>query len=281
MVTAAINENVELVNAVGAFPFNKTFDANFKLGGSSINSKFDASLFAGTNFDCHEQTFNYEGLAQASTDFHIFGWSKQAFLAEAVYGKENGQIVGDQILVKVWDNVVYQKKLPSLDCKEHIQPITHVQKGISVSYTIWISIVPVTFSAGVDVAFELDWGWRVCDSDLSVMVELIPKVTFSVNGAAEIDLLIIRAGLELSGSINGQLRPQGYASGANCSIGIDLREVTQPMAINFDSFYTWRECKILWIFDCHWGNHNTHTWFKWSSKPIDNVIFSKAWDIKV
>lgn len=33
--------------------------------------------------------------------------------------------------------------------------------GIRVSYTVWISIIPVTFSAGVDFDLKLSWGWQV------------------------------------------------------------------------------------------------------------------------
>jgi hypothetical protein len=57
------------------------------------------------------------------------------------------------------------------------------------------------------------------------MVELIPKATLSIAGGAEINLLIIRAGVDLTGSFNTQIRPQGYIHGANCSLGIDVRQI--------------------------------------------------------
>jgi len=179
----------------------------------------------------------------------------------------------------VWDDVVYHKAIPSLDCKEHTYPIGHVQKGLSVSYTVWVSIIPITFTAGGTLELELDWGWKICDSDLSALLELIPGATLNVYGDAEINLLIIKAGLQLAGSFNTQLRPQGYIAGTNCSIGIDMRQVTKPMNIGLESYYAWRHC-TLWIFDCKWGQHHQHTWYQWSHAPVDKVLYDKHWTIK-
>jgi hypothetical protein len=47
------------------FPFNKSYGGDVKLGGSVINAVFEGKLFAGTNFDCNQQYFNYEALAEA------------------------------------------------------------------------------------------------------------------------------------------------------------------------------------------------------------------------
>jgi len=272
------SEKVEVVYD-SSFPYNVTYSKDISLGGKTVGADFSVDLFAGTNFDCNQQHFNYEGLAKASTNLEFLGWQKEAFLAEAIYGKANGQVIGDEILVKVWDDVIYQKKIPTLDCREHVLPIAHTQKGLSVSYTVWISIIPVTFRAGATLGLELDWGWQVCDSDLSALVELIPKATFTVTGDAEINLLIIRAGLELSGSLNGQLRPQGYIHGSNCSLGLDLKEIVNPFGIDFGSYYAWKHCKFL-IFDCSWGDHHKQTWFHWQSSPVNRVIYEEDWKIQ-
>jgi len=261
------------------FPFNQSFDKSITIGGKVVNAKFAALLFAGTNFDCRQQYFNYKAQAEATVDVELFGFKKQAFIAEAIYGKQNGALVGDKIYLKVWDKVLYEKQIPSLDCKEHTYPIASTTKGLDVSYTLWVSVIPVTFSAGGKLTLTLSWGWSICDADLSAMVELIPAATFTIYGQAEINLLIIRAGLELAGSFNTRLPPQGYIHGSQCQIGLNLKQVSDPMAIDFTSYYAWKKCKFI-FFDCHWADHNQQTWFHWSMAPVNKVLYDKHWDIK-
>lgn len=136
----------------------------------------------------------------------------------------------------------------ALDCKEHTYPIASTTKGLDVSYTLWVSVIPgtfslvypshtsVTFKAGGKLTLTLNWGWQICDSDLSAMVELIPTATLTIYGQAEINLLIIKAGVELSGSFNTALIPQGYIHGSQCKIGLDLKQKTDPMTIDFTRY---------------------------------------------
>jgi len=139
-------------------------------------------------------------------------------------------------------------------------------------------VIPVIFSAGASVVLDLDWGWQICDSKLSALVELIPELTIVLDGDAEVYLLIVKAGIELTGSINGELKPQGYIAGTNCSVGFDVVLQTNPALIDLDSYYQFHECKY-WIFDCHWDNPHTHTWLSWSSSSENEVIFNQSWKI--
>lgn len=118
--------------------------------------------------------------------------------------------LANRILVKAWNKVLYSKDLGQLDCSPHEKKIASTEKGLAVSFTLWVIVIPVTFSAGGSLTLELSWGWKICDSDLSAMVELIPGGKFSIYGRAETNLLIIRAGLNLEGSFNTQIRPQAY-----------------------------------------------------------------------
>jgi len=210
---------------------------------------------------------------------YFFEFNKQAFLAELLYGKANGQIIGNTMYLRVWDDVIYNKKLPTVDCSEHVYPIYHAEPGISVSYTLWVSVIPVTFKASATAVINLDWGWQVCDSKLSAMVELIPEITIVLDGNAEVFLLIAKAGVELSGSFNAQVKPQGYLSGSNCTVGFDVILKTLPVKIDLDSYYQFHSCKF-WIFDCHWGDKHTQTWAQWASPSRNDVILNKSWKIK-
>jgi len=260
------------------FPFNKSWDESFTLGGKEVSIAFEGVLFAGTNFDCNQEYFNYEALAKADSNLAFFEWNKEAFLAEIIYGKYNGQIVGNEIYLRVWDDVIYSQKIPEIDCSEHVYPFYHTQKGISVSYTLWVSIIPVIFTAGATAVVDLDWGWQICDDKLSAMIELIPDLTVILDGDAEVYLLIVKAGMELSGSFNAEVRPQGYVAGSNCSVGFDVRFESNPTQIDLQSYYQFDKCEF-WIFDCKWGDKHTETWFSWNSQGENRVVFDEEWKI--
>jgi hypothetical protein len=55
------------------FPFNKSYIKNLTLGGKELAANFNGELFLGTNFDCNQQYFNYEALADVESILHAFG----------------------------------------------------------------------------------------------------------------------------------------------------------------------------------------------------------------
>ena len=274
------------------FPFNKTFNYDAKLGGATVNADFDVELFAGkknnshfltfsgSNFDCKQTDFNYEALASATATIDMWSYSKQAFIAEVVYGQANNQVVGDEVLVQLFDDVIYHQTLPTIDCLQHTYEIYQTSPGFSVSYFIWQMVIPIVFTASADLNFELSWGYDVCVNQLDAMVELVPQADIVISGDAVVDLLIIQAGIELDGSFNTQLNPQLYVHGTECQVGIDVERVSQPMNIDLTAYYAWKDCKY-WIFDCHWGQHNQDTLYSWDYPSVDQVIYNQSWQIQV
>jgi len=260
------------------FPFNKTYDNSKKLGGSVASVTFGADLFAGTNFNCNQPTFNYEAYAEASTDGSLFGVGFQAVQAKAIYGKANGVVVGDSMFLEIFGKTIYSRNFPVLDCATHTYPIAHASPGFSLSYTVWVSIIPITFSASTDLALNLEWGWQICDSPLIAEIELIPSATLVLGGNAIIDLLILRAGVSLSGSLNSELIPQGKVLGSECSLEFDVNWVSTPMSASFDAYYEWKHCKYL-IFDCHWGVHHQTQLWGWTEPSHNEVVFNQVWKI--
>jgi hypothetical protein len=261
------------------FPFNESWSSNFTLGGSEISAQFTGLLFAGTNFDCNQEYFNYEAEALATSTLNFFEWSKEALDAEAIYGKENGEVVGNEIYFRVWDDVIYDQRIPLVDCSLHTYPIFHVQKGVDVSYTIWIYVIPVTLTASASATFDISWAWQICDSQLSAMIELIPDATITVDASSEIYLLIVKAGIDFTGSFNMDIKPQAYIDGSECTVGFDVLLQTSPAnEVDLSTYYQWHSC-TLWIFDCHWDSPNTQTWYQWRYPVQNKVLIKEDWKI--
>jgi len=260
------------------YPFNKNFSRDYKLGGESVNADFSFDLFLGTNFDCNQQYFNYLAYADVEAVVDVYDYTKSAFVAKATYGKANGVLTGNEIYVRFWDDVLYDQQLPTVDCNEHTYPLGHTAPGFSVSYTVWISIIPVTFTASAALELNLSWGWQICDSQLSAQVELIPDAALVISGDADIDLLVIKAGLELDVDLDLELRPQGYIHGTECTIGVDVELTYEPSSAQFDAYYSWDHCKF-WIFDCTWGKHNQQTFWSWSTAASNEIVYNQQWKI--
>jgi hypothetical protein len=83
--------------------------------------------------------------------------------------------------------------------------------------------------------------------------ELIPGATFSAQGDVELDLLIIKAGIELAAEVNTQIHPQAYIHGSECEVGFDVEKTNNPMDAYFESFFQLEDC-TLWVRSTH-----THT----------------------
>jgi len=273
-----ILDEAVLESAASDFPFNRSFTKDVHLGGKVINVDFSTELFAGTNFNCHQPNFNYKSLATVQATASLFGYSKQAFMALAAYGRDNGAAVVDAMQVSVWGDLIYNKPFTQVDCNTHTYPIAHTAPGFNVQYTIWVSVIPVVFSASTALNLDLSWDWSICDSQLSTLIQVLPVGTLSVAGGTVVDLLTLRAGVELSGSFNLQLVPEAYIHGTQCEVGFQVDEINAPMAVMFDSFYQWQQCKFL-FFDCHWGTHNEHAIWQWSEPQKDIVLLKQTWKI--
>jgi len=261
------------------FPFNKSYVADFNAGGSVVGVDFSAELFAGTNFDCNQRWFNYEALADAKATLSLFGATHSLFEAEAIYGQANGAPLADELLLTVWGDVIYQQSIPEIDCLQHTYEIAHSAPGVSVDYIVWVAFVPIEFTAGASIDLNLSWEWKICATDLSVMAELIPVAHPTAYGSAEIDLYIIKAGIELNGDFAAvSIIPQAYIHGSECEVGFDVQLTTSAMDVDLISYYAWQDC-VLWFFDCHWSQNDQQTWFSWTYPATDTVLFQQVWKI--
>jgi hypothetical protein len=271
---------ISALAAAGDLPYNKTFGFDFTLGGKIIGADFGGSVFGGSNFNCKNPTFNYEAYAQSNATLWLFGHEQQAFLAEAVYGKINGAPEADAITLSVWGKTVFSQNIPAVDCSTHTYPIAHAAPGVSVSHTIWVSVIPVTFQASADIDLNLSWSWQVCDSTLSATVSLLPAATLVVSGSATIDLLIAKAAASIDASFNQQLTPSASVEGSLCDLDFNVQLSNAPMTASFDVLYQFKKCK-LWIFDCVWENPHTKTIWSWSGPSSSKSIFNKAFPISL
>eukprot|EP01117_Protostelium_nocturnum_P015013 TRINITY_DN577_c0_g1_i1.p1 TRINITY_DN577_c0_g1~~TRINITY_DN577_c0_g1_i1.p1 ORF type:complete len:841 (+),score=342.02 TRINITY_DN577_c0_g1_i1:80-2602(+) len=251
------------------YPFSKSKTIDFKLGGKTVGARFQADAFLGTNFNCNQTSFNYKASGKASVNVLLFGKSKEAVGADAEYGQNGGSPLANSAHLRVWGKVIKTMNFPGLgDCITKTYPLGHIAPGFSVRYTIFVSVVPITFSASASLKLQLNWGWQVCPRDLYAEVSISPQATLVFSGDAKIDLLIIKAGTGLDGSLGAAIVPKAYAAGTRCLIGLSVDMVQQPLGLKLASYVQWKKCKLL-IFDCKWGTRKEFVWFNWQ-RPAQN-----------
>jgi len=260
------------------FPYNVSWSDDIKLGGSKIGADFAVALFAGTNFDCNHPTFNYEASAIGTVDVSLFGYTGRAVDAGAIYGRVNGAPDPDDIYLKVFGDTIYSKQIPSIDCIGHSYDIAHTSPGFSVSYIIWVSVIPITLSASASLDLDLSWNWKICPDQLTAEIEVIPRGALSIGGDAEIDLLIIKAGIQLDGSFETALPPQLSLDGSLCEITFEVVRQSNPLSLLFQGYFAVKSCRY-WIFDCHWKQESTVNIFQWSLPAQNEVLFQQTWKI--
>jgi len=271
----------QVVASNSFFPFNKSYDKEVVIGGQLMQVDLDFNAFAGSNFDCNHPYFNYEASAQALCSVDFLGNTTTAFSASAIYGIQNGARLANEILVTAFGKVLYSQALPvpSFDCNTHTSRITSQSTGWSVDYAIWVSVIPVAFTASVDMDLTVDYGWRVCDADLSAMIELVPTGSLQISGSAFSDLLIVEGGINIDADFIITPTPQAFIHGSLCSLGMDVQVTYDPMQASVEVWNRQESC-YLWIFDCQWGPYNTDVlWSYDAGKEGPYILLNETWKI--
>jgi len=262
------------------FPINRTKQIEYSLGGSAVKAEFQAGLFLGTNFNCKNKDFNIKAEASASVDLELFSKKQRAFDADATYGQANGLDLADSAFIKVWGKVLKNIDIPKVTaCPDETYPLYHTAPGFSVSYTLWVSIIPMTFQASATLVLDLNLELKACTTDLSLKVDLEPSVSLVVSGSAEINLLVLKAGIDLNGAVNSGIIPEAYVDGTLCTAGLDVSQHSKPMSITLEAYAQWKKCHILWIFDCEWGTQQSKDLLSWSLAEVDKQLWSEKYSL--
>lgn len=113
------------------FPFNRSYTKDLVIGGRDVNLDLHGELFIGTNFDCNQKYFNYEGLAEVTGSVTLFTETANVFTAEAIYGADNGVHLADQFSLVFLGRTVIDQPFPQVDCMEHTYNLFHTSPVIS------------------------------------------------------------------------------------------------------------------------------------------------------
>ncbi|KAL0209203.1 hypothetical protein P9112_011790 [Eukaryota sp. TZLM1-RC] len=262
--------------------FNKEWSYTKRFGGKIAAADMGVHIGASSNLNCKNPTFDYEAYARSHVDLSLFGQRKNAVKAFAEYGKKGGVPLANAAHVEVFGKTIYHKDFPTaqLDCGIHTIPVKHFAPGAKYSTVIWV-LVPIKLSAGANLNLKLDLGWRVCDTDLSAMVQAIPAAGLTVYGKAEVNLFLIKAGAKMDAKFSIRAVPQAEASGTKCAITLSVDLINDPLNVDLKVYVKKKSCKVKFPFKfkCKWKNKKNKSLLHWAHGAKTQRVYEKVFRI--
>ncbi|PRP81147.1 lipid transport family protein [Planoprotostelium fungivorum] len=257
------------------YPYNYSRSAAKSVGGTSAGATFSAQVFVGTNFNCKEKDFDFDLRAQASSSVTLFEKTVPAVDMSADFGQSNGVMHENQAVLKVGGQVVKVVPLDmGSDCQEGSQALQEMNfLGFDVSYTMWVTIIPVKFTASTHFRVDASVHHEYCPMKLTATAYLVPEAAFVLSGSADIDLIIIKTGTRLSGTLDGALVPRLSLWGSECKAGASVEAQNGAMQVDFKSYVQRQKC-FLWYFNCKPGPSTEKDWFVWETEPSTQQLWS-------
>jgi hypothetical protein len=266
------------------FPYSKSKSFSATVGPSDLNLNFNAQYFVGTDFNaCHggtAQDLNYKIGASATATAKVFGYSKTVIDLEAWYVAMAGATQENDYSAKVFGNTLASGTLFPFQtgaCKPlSTKSIWSGNKGFNVGYEVVVVMIPVKFSVGLTTQLSLSYGYQFCPQDLKAMVEITPSVSMIASASATADAVVVKGGIEISGSVNRQLQPSAWINFNDCDVGVRLDLLGNPASVKFDGFYQTRTCSVHhWKLTCGWGSKHEHVFWAWSGSATQQLLWGE------
>jgi hypothetical protein len=263
------------------YPQSRSKDWSARYGSTDFNAFVQAGYFAGTNFNCKQKGINYKLRAYVTAGVTLFQQSVPLFDSEVVYAAINGGTSENRVMAKLFGITLKNEKLlPDIPgCPpETVRDIKKISPGLKVSYTMFVVVLPITFSAGVTANLYLKWGYQFCPQNLQAHVDLRPGVTVTASAGAEASIAVARGGIELSGSINWELRPTALIDGNQCMFGVNLHLIQSPAVVRLVGWYQLFQCSLS---GCGYAPRQEHEFWRWQGTGSDRALWGEYCQAKL
>eukprot|EP00762_Andalucia_godoyi_P002355 ANDGO_07550.mRNA.1 lipid transport family protein len=267
------------------FPNNRQGSFDKTMGPSDLSLDISASYFAGTNFEfCsggqQSKDLNYKIAAGLDVKVDVFGFHKDVANVDAAYVAEAGATTDNHFRISLFGHTIKDTTLlpfSTTACPpENVIDIWHATPGWSVSYTVTVVVIPVTFSVGVSAQLDVSLGYGICIQDLKAIADLRPSVTVTASASASASVLVAKGGVEVSGSVNEQLRPAVWVNLNECAIGANVHHIANPADVSFNGYYQTRTLSWHhWRPRISWSNQHQKTFWSWHNSYVDEGLFGE------
>lgn len=238
------------------------------VGGKKANLYIGALAYTGTNFNCDGKDFTFTTFGRFSAKANMFAntFSIVTVNAKAVVDKG----YNDNVFVEVLGKALVNRKMLEIDdetlCHENSEIL--YEKTFtnlpSISTTIPLGPVPLTFSVKMSASTQIKSYAGYCVNDLSAATGLLPSVKFGLAASAAVGIPIAKAGIEVNGNLNYGLHEEVGLKGTQCSACATIETKTEPMNLDVIGF-----AEIDLKF---WSKNKRHTLYNWSTEAQTKTI---------
>ncbi|KAH7819873.1 putative lipid transport family protein [Monocercomonoides exilis] len=276
---ASIEEDEGIFGASSTCPsaltLCKGFDKSWTVGNRNVGLKLSARALAGVTKECKIESRSYMVGAYASIDILILKKTVSAVNAIAEYGLLDGSPSRNMVELKLFNKVIYQKKFPWKECVYDSVTLCQYTRDFSVGFSIHILVVKIKFLIGIELGFKTELKYKMCLQQLTASITFVPSASASLHGGAEASVIVVKAGIELRGTISDNLDPTAYIDGNQCRVGFSMYNTFSPIEASLQGYYCFRKLKFKhWKLKFTWGKKHalkiwSHKWGGSRTKIID------------
>lgn len=267
------------------FPRNESLTHRFTVGDDKVASlMFESEVFAGTNWHCDEDYFNYEVAAASGSYLNIMGFHEELLGAEALYGKMAGKPMEDQLAFTLKGKTILQQDLSTeaKQCHENINSLTKVIEPLfQESWSLWSLPVPVNLVFNADIVGGLGFGFDICDTKLGAKIDLRPEADTILQIGVEAEFAHFKMGLMTSAQAGAGLTPTTFVEFSKCDAGVELDREVEKTEFSVAATFDVREC--IWAQhqweNCHWSQATESPLFDETIDGSSAVVEQKVWSI--
>jgi hypothetical protein len=253
----------------------KSYGLTYMAGNQSCGIQLTGSVLAGTNQGCKQPTRNLLAGAYLNLDLWILNNKYSMIEAYAEYGYINGGAQRNGVKVSVFGYSLYSKSFPSLPCTLNTINILNTKKTFAASFTVYVSVLPVTFSVGTTLSLTVTAPYKICLTTWDASISLKPVGTVQLFAAVEASILLAKGGIRLEASVTQTVDPTAYISIGQCRVGIKASSITSPFSAKFLGYVQTRDCSD-W---CNWGKVYDYVFWKWQSNSITKQLFDYYYQV--
>ncbi|KAH7821961.1 putative lipid transport family protein [Monocercomonoides exilis] len=264
-----LDQSVVKKDCPEGFELCKSYGLSYWIGNSSCGVELDGSIVTGTNKGCEKESRDLLLGAYANLNLYVLDHKISLLDARAEYSYVDGSVQSNGVDILLFNRSVYNKTFPDLPCIQKSKVIKPMKKTFSMKYTVYVTILPVTFKVGAQLQFEAEIPYEMCLATWEASVSFIPSVTVSLFADVSASILLARGGIMMSANVSEKIDPTAYLSIGKCQVGVKASSYTTPFSAKFVGHVQIRDCTD-W---CSWGEEKEYVFWKWSSKAVRKELF--------
>jgi len=232
-------------------------------------------MLAGTNKGCQADHRNFMIGAYFNLDVWVLNEKYSMVDAYAEYGYIGGVAQKNGIQFNAFGKNRYSQAFPDMPCVENTLNVLDIKPSKTFDYTVYVTILPITFSVGVTLGVKVTAPYHACIATSNASVGLMLVGSLSFFASAEASIMLAKGGIRLEAEVDQTLDPNAYLSISQCRIGFKATSTTSPFSAKFLGYVQTRD---YWNW-LEWGEESQYIFWEWQSNGMTKELFNYYYEV--